>query len=107
MGFDIVVTSLYVDKELCIDEQTKLNDHSFSYILKEIDSNDETFINSVKNHNFDKVMDKDNIPLDKRTQYIEECKKELQVIYDEIVVPNDNVKFVFCGHNDSSLKMQN
>ena len=34
------------------------------------------------NDNFDKVMDKDNIPLDKRTQYIEECKKELQVIYD-------------------------
>ena len=34
------------------------------------------------NDNFDKVMNRDNIPLDKRTQYIEECKKELQVIYD-------------------------
>ena len=34
------------------------------------------------NDNFDKVMDKDNVPLDKRDEYIEECKKELQVIYD-------------------------
>ena len=34
------------------------------------------------NDNFNKVMDKDNIPLDKHTQYIEECQKELQVIYD-------------------------
>ena len=34
------------------------------------------------NDNFEKVMDRDNVPLDKRDEYIEECKKELQVIYD-------------------------
>ena len=34
------------------------------------------------NDNFEKVMDRDNIPLNKREEYIEECKKELQVIYD-------------------------
>lgn len=29
-----------------------------------------------------------------------------QIIYDEIVVPNDNVKFVFCGHNDGTAKVK-
>ena len=34
------------------------------------------------NERFDKVMDADNISENDRNKYIEECKKELQVIYD-------------------------
>ena len=34
------------------------------------------------NERFDKVMDSDNISENERIKYIEECKKELQVIYD-------------------------
>ena len=34
------------------------------------------------NEKFNQVMDRDNIPIEKRDKYIEECKKELQVIYD-------------------------
>ena len=53
----IVVTSLYLDKELCIDEQDKLSEHSFNFMLKDINSNDEAFIYAVKNNDFDKVME--------------------------------------------------
>lgn len=31
---------------------------------------------------------------------------QAQIIYDEIVVPNENVKFVFCGHNDGTAKVK-
>lgn len=53
----IVVTSLYENKEECLIEQNKLKEHSFSFVLKEVNSNDEQFISAVKNKNFKKVME--------------------------------------------------
>ena len=53
----IVVTSLYENKDECVDEQDKLKDHSFSFLLKEVNSNDKEFVNAVKNKDFNKVME--------------------------------------------------
>lgn len=53
----IVVTSLYENKQECLDEQKVLNEHSFSFILKEVHSTDEQFITSVKNKDFKKIME--------------------------------------------------
>lgn len=53
----IVVTSLYENKQDCLDEQTALNEHSFSFVLKEVHSKDHNFIEAVKSQNFKKVME--------------------------------------------------
>ena len=53
----IAVTSLYENKQDCLDEQTALNEHSFSFVLKEVHLKDLNFIEAVKSQNFKKVME--------------------------------------------------
>ena len=53
----IVVTSLYENKQECLDEQSILKEHSFSYVLKEVHSKDHNFIEAVKSKNFMKIME--------------------------------------------------
>lgn len=53
----IVVTSLYENKQDCIDDQSILEENSISFILKDINSNDQEFIQALKNKNYDKVME--------------------------------------------------
>lgn len=53
----IVVTSLYENKQECIDEQIILKEHSFSYVIKEVYSKDQSFIDTVKSKNFKRVME--------------------------------------------------
>lgn len=53
----IVVTSLNENKQNCIEEQKILEEHSFSFVLKEVNSNDKIFIEAVKKGDFDKIME--------------------------------------------------
>lgn len=53
----IVVTSLYENKQDCLNEQNLLNEHSFSFVLKEVNSKDNDFIEAVRNKNYKRVME--------------------------------------------------
>lgn len=53
----IVVTSLSLDQNLCLEQQKILNENQLSFILKEVTSSDRTFIKAVQNQDFNQVME--------------------------------------------------
>lgn len=53
----IVVTSIYLNKDKCIEEQDILNKQNIKFILKEITTSNERVINALRNNNFNEVME--------------------------------------------------
>ena len=53
----IVVTSINLNKEKCIEEQAILNNANVNFILKEITTSNERVIDALRNNNFKEVME--------------------------------------------------
>ncbi|MGN1343933.1 MAG: hypothetical protein ACI4U3_05095 [Traorella sp.] len=56
-GLFIVVTSIQLDKNICINEQNILNEHNIKYIYKEITTKNHELVQAAKNNNVDKVLE--------------------------------------------------
>ena len=56
-GLFIVVTSINLNKEKCIEEQAILNNANVNFILKEITTSNERVIDALRKNNFKKVME--------------------------------------------------